>query len=94
MAAKRLSITISDDDKLWLEGYCQANRISMAAAVRRGIDLLKRGERQNNYRRLVETTRGLWNKGNGLAYQQKMRTEWEKGASYAPKAMPEGSPNE
>jgi hypothetical protein len=76
MAAKRINITISNDDKLWLEGYCQANRISKAEAVRQGIDLLKREERQKIYRHLVEATRGLWRKGNGLAYQEELRCEW------------------
>jgi hypothetical protein len=49
----------------------------LAEAVRQGINLLKKGEHQEVYRRLAEGTRGLWKKGNGLAYQEELRREWE-----------------
>jgi hypothetical protein len=77
MPAKRIIITIPDEDKLWLDGYAKVHKISVAEAVRQGINLLKKGERQKDYRRLVESTRGLWKKGNGLEYQQEVRREWE-----------------
>jgi hypothetical protein len=77
MPAKRIIITIPAEDKLWLDGYAEVNKISVAEAVRQGIHLLKKGERQKDYRRLVGSTRGLWKKGNGLEYQQEVRREWE-----------------
>jgi hypothetical protein len=77
MPAKRIIITIPDEDKLWLDGYAKVHKISVAEAVRQGINLLKKREWQKDYRRLVESTRGLWKKGNGLEYQQEVRREWE-----------------
>ena len=48
----------------------------MAEAIRRGIAELKQKEERNVYQRLVEETRGIWRKGEGLAYQEKIRSEW------------------
>ncbi len=77
MAGKRISLTISEEDKLWLDEYGELHKISLAEAVRQGIDLLKKGERQKTYQHLVESTCGIWKKGDGLSYQKKMRAEWE-----------------
>jgi hypothetical protein len=77
MPAKRIIITIPDEDKLWLDVYTKVNKISLAEAIRQGVNQLKQGQRQKTYQRLVESTHGIWKKGNGLAYQGKMRDEWE-----------------
>lgn len=77
MATRRIIISIPDEDKLWLEGYSKVHKISVAEAIRQGIDQLKRAKRQQTYRQLVENTRGIWQKGDGLAYQKKLRAEWE-----------------
>ena len=77
MTTRRIIISIPDEDKLWLEGYSKVHKISVAEAIRQGIDQLKRAKRQQTYRQLVENTRGIWKKGDGLAYQEKLRAEWE-----------------
>jgi len=77
MATRRIIITIPDEDKLWLEGYSKVHQISVAEAIRQGIDQLKKNQRHQTYQKLVESTSGIWKKGNGLAYQEKMRAEWE-----------------
>ena len=77
MPAKRIIITIPDEDQLWLDGYAKERKISVAEAIRQGIGLLKKGQRQKTYQKLVEITCGIWKKGDGLAYQQEMRGEWE-----------------
>ena len=77
MATRRIIISIPDEDKLWLEGYSKVHKISVAEAIRQGIDQLKRAKRQQTYRQLVENTRGIWQTGDGLAYQKKLRAEWE-----------------
>jgi hypothetical protein len=46
-------------------------------AVRQGIGLLEKGQRQKVYLKLVKRTCGIWKKRDGLAHQQKMRGEWE-----------------
>jgi Mor family transcriptional regulator len=77
MTTRRIIISIPDDDKLWLEGYSKVHKISVAEAIRQGISQLKKEQRRQTYQQLVESTTGIWKKGDGLAYQEKLRTEWE-----------------
>jgi hypothetical protein len=77
MSAKRIIIKIAGEDKLWISGYAKAHKISVAQAIRQGISLLKKEQRQKAYQELVESTCGIWKKGDDLAYQEKMRVEWE-----------------
>jgi|GEM_PF-336030 len=76
MGSQRTIITISEKDKGWLESFSKARGISMAEAIRQGIAQLKEKEAKNIYRTLVEETSGMWKKGDGLAYQEKLRSEW------------------
>jgi len=76
MKSKRTIITISDDDKLWLESYSKAHNVSVAEAVRRGIFILKETTGKTTYQTLIKETKGVWKKGDGLKYQEKMRGEW------------------
>jgi hypothetical protein len=76
MGSKRTIITLSEEDKLWLEGYSKARKISLAEAIRKGIEKLRETDGLKTYHTLVENTRGIWRKGDGLRYQRKMRSEW------------------
>ena len=76
MASKRTIITLSEEDKQWLESYSSAHQVSVAEAIRQGIRRLKEGELQETYRVLVQSSKGLWKKGDGLKYQRKIRSEW------------------
>ena len=77
MGSKRTIITLPEEDKLWLESYSKAYRISVAEAIRQGIKRLKESMAQNTYNTLVQNTRGVWAKGDGLEYQKRIRAEWE-----------------
>ena len=77
MASKRTIITLSEEDKLWLEGYSKAYKISVAEAIRKGIEKLRETDGLKTYHTLVESTRGIWRKGDGLKYQRKIRSEWD-----------------
>jgi len=77
MAVKRMIITLSEEDKQWLAGYSHAHRISVAEAVRKGINKLKEDEKNQTYRELISLTSGIWKKGEGLEYQRKLRSEWD-----------------
>ena len=76
MASKRTIITLSEEDKRWLESYSNLNRVSVAEAIRQGIRKLKEAELIENYQTLVQRTKGLWKKGDGLDFQKKIRAEW------------------
>lgn len=74
--SKRTIITLSEEDKLWLESYSKTFKISVAEAIRQGIARLKGAESQKTYYTVVQNTRGIWEKGNGLTYQKRIRSEW------------------
>ncbi len=76
MAGKRIIITISEEDKLWLESYSRAYKVAVAEAIRQGISRLREAETQETYQALVHNTRGIWKKGDGLKYQRRIRAEW------------------
>ena len=76
MGNLRTIITISEDDKIWLESYSKTSGVSMAEAVRRGISELRKREEKNIFRTLIKETQGIWNKEDGLEYQEKVRSEW------------------
>jgi hypothetical protein len=77
MASKRTIITISEIEKRWLMNYTKTHSISMAEALRRGIACLKASQSLVSYQRIVSDTRGIWRKGDGLKYQDQIRSEWE-----------------
>ena len=37
---------------------------------------MNKSARKKIYKRLVQSTIGIWDKGNGLAYQKKLRADW------------------
>ncbi len=76
MAGNRTIITLPEEDKKWLQSYSRAHDISLAEAVRQGVQKLRISEQQELYRCLVDSTKGIWKKGNGLEYQENIRSEW------------------
>ncbi len=76
MASSRTLITIKNEDKKWLKNYSRIHDISMAEAVRQGIQKLKTSEGRNLYASLVKRTYGIWRHGDGLKYQKNIREEW------------------
>ena len=76
MGSIRTIITLSEEDKRWLESYSNAHQVSLAEAIRQGIRRLKDAELRETYRVLVQSTKGIWKKGDGLKYQRRIRSEW------------------
>jgi hypothetical protein len=76
MGSKRTIITISDEDKLWLENYRRVHGISAAEAIRRGIARLKDEEGSSVYKKIIQETRGIWKEGDGLEHQKRARCAW------------------
>jgi hypothetical protein len=46
--------------------------------VEKGVQKLKNVHGLKTYDRLVKCTYGLWNKGDALTYQMKIRWKWRK----------------
>ena len=77
MPSKRTIISISDMEKRWLMNYAKTHGTSMAEAVRRGIACLKASQSSASYKKMVNQTKGIWIKGDGLKYQEQLRSEWD-----------------
>lgn len=77
MGSQRIIITLPNADKAWLEGYSKAHNISVAEAVRQGISILRHASTEDTYQTLIKNTQGMWRKGDGLTYQDKIRSEWD-----------------
>jgi hypothetical protein len=76
MRSTRTIVTLSEDDKEWLVRYSRGKGLSMAQAVRKGIARLRDEERPSLYEDALQTTHGIWTKGDGLRYQKELRREW------------------
>jgi len=76
MAGKRTIITLTEKDKVWLENYSKVYRISVAEAIRKGISCLRNEKGKTTYQLLIQKTKGIWEKGDGLEYQKRLRSEW------------------
>jgi hypothetical protein len=64
-------------EKRWLMNYTKTHNISMAEAIRRGIACLKASHSSASYLKMVNDTKGIWSKGDGLKFQEQLRSEWE-----------------
>jgi hypothetical protein len=53
MGAQKTRITISDDEKSWLESYSRVRGITMAEAIRKAITRLREQEGQSMYQSLL-----------------------------------------
>jgi hypothetical protein len=77
MRSTRTIVSLSEEDKNWLQKYSKRKGVSMAEAIRKGVSRLRDAERSSLYHIALESTRGIWTKGDGLEYQEKMRKEWK-----------------
>lgn len=77
----RTIISLDPDEKAWLDDKARRSGKPMTAVVR---EALARYRAQDGTRdkpplaALLDNTSGIWKRGNGLAWQKKLRREWDK----------------
>lgn len=71
----RTIISLDPGEKAWLERKAREQGVSMSALVREAIRRLRKQE-DVSFDKLLKQTSGLWRKGDGLAYQRRLREEW------------------
>ena len=71
----RTVIALEDDDKEWLDRRADEEGVPMTELVRRAVQLLQEKERET-VAQILERSRGIWTEGDGLEYQEKLRSEW------------------
>ena len=76
----RTVISLDPEDKAWLDRQASRERVPMTRLVRRAIQRLRKESEANpsSFERLLRETSGLRKLGDGLAYQRKLRGEWDK----------------
>jgi hypothetical protein len=77
----RTIISLNETEKDWLTRQAEAEQVPMTEIVRRALALYRRQARggpEPDFEDLLERTRDLWQDGDGLAYQDRLRAEWER----------------
>lgn len=80
----RTQIQLTERQAKGVKAMARAQGISAAELIRRAIDDLirsgihdlKLSERHNLYAALLNRTQGIWQKGDWLEYQEKIRADW------------------
>jgi len=72
----RTIISLEEQDKSWLERKAREAGVPMAEVVRQAIRRMQQADDQS-FDQLLESTKGVWRKGDGLRYQRKLREEWK-----------------
>lgn len=78
----RTLISLDPDDKAWLDRRAEEENMTMTQIVRTAV----RRYRQEvdaqaalpSFEELLSSTAGIWTAEDGLAYQQRLREEWER----------------
>jgi hypothetical protein len=77
----RTIISLTQEDKEWLAQRARAEYVPVTELVRRAIRLYRRRSPEvgaPSFEELTERTAGIWEAGDGLAYQERLRAEWER----------------
>ena len=75
----RTIITLSDDDKAWLNNYSSLKHESVAEIIRTAIKIYRKTIHGNLGAGMLSKTAGLWKARNidGINYVNKLREEWD-----------------
>lgn len=77
----RIVISLTKDDKIWLQHVAEDQHLSMVEVIRLAIERY-RHEMQttstHSLQQILLKTKEIWKKGDVLTYQRKIRSEWNK----------------
>ncbi len=78
----RTIISLPESDKNWLSHEAQKNHTTMTAIIRIAVKHYRQESehvtKPTSFKTLLKKTAGIWTSGDGLAFQKKLRSEWEK----------------
>ena len=75
----RTLITLDDEQKAWLERQAALRRVSMASLIRQAVSEFRMRELRGSagpFQEVLRQTAGIWQPGDGLEYQERIRKEW------------------
>lgn len=77
----RTIISLDPEEKAWLDEKARRSGKPMTAVVREALSRYRAQDGRRNkpaLATLLDDTRGIWKRGDGLAWQKKLRGEWDK----------------
>lgn len=75
----RTLINLDPEDKRWLDREAQARHVPMTELVRQAVRAFRVREESRaipSLQSALDRTAGIWRSGDGLAYQRRIRGEW------------------
>ena len=72
-------IGLDDEQKAWLDQQAALRRVSMAALIRQAVSEFQIREQRGSaapFQAVLKQTAGIWQGGDGLEYQERIRKEW------------------
>jgi hypothetical protein len=74
----RTVISLTEDDKAWLDRRAREEGVTMTEVVRRSVGFYRSvcDPEDAEFLSLLDSTSGTWKHGEALAYQRSMRREW------------------
>ena len=77
----RTLINLDSDDKAWLDREAQARNLPVTELVRqavRGYRIHQESRGLSSLQSALQRTAGIWQHGDGLTYQRRLRGEWNE----------------
>ncbi len=77
----RTVISLDSVDKTWLDDKSRTEHVPMTELVRVAVRRYRQAESSaspHGVAALLAATRGAWAKGDGLAHQRRLRSDWSK----------------
>ena len=75
----RTVISLHDEQKAWLDQQAALRCVSMASLIRQAVSEFRTREQRGStpsFQELLKHTAGIWQAGDGLEYQERIRKEW------------------
>lgn len=75
----RTVISLQDRQKAWLDQQAALRRVSMSSLIRRAVSEFRIREQRRAgvpFEEVLDRTAGIWQAGDGLDYQERVRKEW------------------
>ncbi len=75
----RTVIGLDPEDKHWLDEKAREEHVPMAEIVRRAVRKLRKESElaTQPFDQVLRDTSGIWEQGDGLSYQLRLREEWQ-----------------
>lgn len=75
----RMIISLDEESKEWLDQQAREEHVSTAELIRTALRKYREEKKREAlpYGDLLKETSGIWKGGDALAYQRRLRQEWQ-----------------